>query len=314
MGRVFVTGATGLLGRWVMAIGGERGRAMVAIDGPSRGVDLGDARAADGALSALARGDVVVHTAAMAAIGDCAKDPAAAKRANVDATANVAALCRARGARLVHVSTDLVFDGEAAPYAEEATPRPLSVYGATKRDAERVVLTSQDAIVVRVALLFGPSLGPLGAAPPGAPDGPTPRRGFFDMQLATIRRRGALTLFDDEWRTPLSFASAAEGLLAIASRNVDGLLHLGGPERMSRLAMGERLLRFANTRLAIGEGASLLAVSRTSVPGEPRARDVSLACGRFESVIAGEAEVVRGGFEDECARMFTRLVGDAAGA
>src|SRR5207237_1287946 len=74
-------------------------------------------------------------------------------------------------------------------YREEDPPAPLSIYGQTKADAERLVLSYDRSVVVRLSLLFGPSL--IG------------REAFFDQQLAALRQHRPVTLFEDEWRTPL---------------------------------------------------------------------------------------------------------------
>ncbi len=282
MVRVLITGATGLLGGYLVEEVEHRGQIPIAYGGPSRekGVDLGDAAAVT-AVFEREKPHVVIHSAALAAIGDCVADPARAQRTNVDATKNIANACTKHGVRLVHVSSDLVFDGEHAPYAEDAPTSPLSLYGRTKAESEKAALTEPSAAVVRVALLFGPTV--------------TARKGFFDQQTATLKRGEPLRLFDDEWRTPISLRAAAEGLVSIAEGAYRGILHLGGPERMSRVEMGVRLARF----LEVAE-PKIESVSRLSLPGEPRARDVSLDSTKFHRLCGS---IATGTFEEECARM-----------
>ena len=284
MDSVVVTGASGLLGAYVSVALSRRRAPFFGWSGTkevpwAHRVELTDEDAVARAFDEAAP-SVVVHCAAMSAASDCARDPDRARAVNVDATARLARSCDAAGARLVLVSTDLVFDGEHAPYDEDAARSPLSVYGRTKADAEDAALAAGDACVVRVSLLFGATVGP--------------RLGFFDQQTRAIERGDAMTLFDDEWRTPLSLASAAEGLLLVAASDARGVLHLAGPERMTRLVMGQRLAA------TLGRDASTLrAASRTSAAGEPRARDVSLStrkfCEAFPSWRTGtyEAEIKR---------------------
>src|SRR5439155_2744036 len=97
------------------------------------------------------------------------------------------------------------FDGERAPYGEEDDPAPLSVYGRTKADAEAAVRAA-GGLVVRVSLLYGPSLS-------GRPS-------FFDDQAAALRSGRPLTLFEDEWRTPLALPAAARALVELARSGV----------------------------------------------------------------------------------------------
>ena len=282
MVRVLITGATGLLGGYLEAEVKRRGQVAIAYGGPRRetnGIDLGD-QAAVLTLFERERPHVVIHSAAMAAMSDCIADPEAAKRINVDGTRNIASACTKHGVRLVHVSSDLIFDGESAPYKEEAEPTPLSIYGRTKAEAERAALTDPTAAVVRVALLFGPTL--------------TERASFFDLTARRFEKGESMTLFEDEWRTPISLRAAAEGLLSIAEGAYRGTLNLGGPERMSRFEMGMRLARVLKIE------PKVQAVSRTSLGGEPRPKDVSLDSTKFHRLFGS---IATRSFEEECARM-----------
>jgi dTDP-4-dehydrorhamnose reductase len=114
------------------------------------------------------------------------------------------------------------------------------------------------SVVARVSLLFGPTIGG--------------RRSFFDEQVTALGNRTTCTLFEDEWRTPLGVLTAARALLTIARSDFAGILHVGGPERMSRLEMGQRLAAF------LGCDTTVIAPARRTDLGspEPRPRDTSL--------------------------------------
>ncbi len=264
--KIVVTGASGLLGGWLLHAFRERGDAVLpwchshALPG-AESIDLTDATNAAFALD-RASPDVVVHGAALSAIHDCVADPERAEALNTTVPGELAALCQRRRIRFVHVSTDLVFDGEAAPYAETAPTSPLSVYGRTKADAEARVLEA-GGVVVRTSLLYGPTL--------------TERIGFFDQQLAALRQGKPLRLFADEWRTPLALEDAGQALFRLAHADDSGVFHLGGPERMSRLEMGMRLAKAVSApAAAFAEGR------RADAEGEPRPRDVSLDSSRYQ--------------------------------
>jgi dTDP-4-dehydrorhamnose reductase len=271
--RLLITGASGQLGAYLLwQLRGRPG--VTAWSGSRRGdllgfplvaVDLGDRDAVAEAF-AQARPDAILHAGARAKVADCYRDPDAAQRVNAGGTAALAELAAASGARLVLVSTDLVFDGEHAPYREDDPPSPLPVYGKTKAAAEEAVRWMPRGLVARVSLLYGPSLS-------GRPS-------FFDEQAAALRQGRPVTLFHDEWRTPLDLATAARALLELACAEISGVLHIGGPQRLSRLEMGQRLALF----LGVQE-ANIVAVRRNDVPGaEPRPRDTSLDSSRWRAL------------------------------
>ena len=171
--------------------GGRRSRSGVSL----RPIDLTDGDGRDRRPPPQTDlGDVVLHAAALARVVDCCRDPERARHVNTDATQTLAGLAADAGARLVLVSTDLVFDGENAPYRETHAASPASVYGWTKREAEVAVLAVPRSAAVRVSLLYGPSLH-------GRPS-------FFDEQVAALRAGRPVTLFRDEWRTPLDLVTA----------------------------------------------------------------------------------------------------------
>ena len=270
--RLLLTGASGQLGSYVLRECRRQGETVIAwscrrqgelFSYPLRPVDLAEPDATATALRD-ARPDRIVHTAALAVLSDCQREPRRAEQINTRGSAILAELADWAKVPLVYISTDMVFNGERAPYREEDAVAPLSVYGRTKADAERVVLAYPRNTVVRIPLLFGPTL--------------VGRPTFFDQQILALRQRQPVTLFHDEWRTPLSLLTAARALLALA--HPLGLLHVGGPERFSRMEMGERLAAFLGC-----DPATIKSVSRRGVAAEePRPADLSLDSSRWRSI------------------------------
>jgi dTDP-4-dehydrorhamnose reductase len=266
---IVVTGASGFLGGHValaLAARGRPFRALVRAGEPPPGLASGVVRRLDledetatADLFAELRPEAVVHCAAEAAVAACAADPERARRLNVEVPARLASLCRSLGAHLVFVSTDMVFDGERAPYTEIDPTSPTTVYGTSKRDGELAVLAvSPSATVARLPLLYG--------------DSATSRESFQARVAADLRAGKPVRLFFDEHRTPLEVRTAARRLVSLAESRVEGVVHLPGPSRSSRMDLGRELCA------AIGADPELLVpVSRTCVPGEPRPRDLSLA-------------------------------------
>ncbi len=175
----------------------------------------------------------VVLCTALAKISDCEAYPELARALNVELPRRVASACAASGARLVTVSTDLVFGGgapRAGGYGESDPPAPVSHYGRTKMEGEVAVLEAcGNALVVRVPLLFGPSGGRgLGAS---------------DSLLAAIARGERPRLCTDEWRTPLSVVEAAAALCELLDTQHAGRLHVAGRHRITRYDLGLWMLR-----------------------------------------------------------------------
>jgi dTDP-4-dehydrorhamnose reductase len=287
--RILVTGASGQLGGYLLRrLSGHR-LTVIAWSGSHRGecfgsvlqpVDLSNPDAVRTAFRE-AKPEVVLHAGALARISNCHRDPDLARRINTDGSALLADLAAESGARLLLVSTDLVFDGERGCYREEDPAAPLSVYGRSKADAEAAVLAVPRGVVARLSLLYGPSV--------------VGRPSFFDEQVAALRAGRPVTLFADEWRTPLALSAAAEALVTLAQSDCTGLFHLGGPERLSRLEMGQRLAGF------LGVSAStIVAVNRADAPSpEPRPRDTSLDSSRWRGLFPGLAwPVWRAGLEE----------------
>ena len=214
---ILVTGASGYLGRELLAQARAAGRDATGTHLTNATADVSlDVcdRAAVDDLMARVRPAAVVHTAYLQG-GD------RMRRVNVDGAAHVAAAAARHGARLIHLSTDFVFDGELArPYREDDPPGPVNEYGASKLDGEHAVLeTHGDALVVRTSLIYA-----------GAEPGPTER-----MVLDALAGRADVAFFEDELRSPVARGDLAAALLELAELPQRGVLHLAGPEPVSRL-------------------------------------------------------------------------------
>jgi dTDP-4-dehydrorhamnose reductase len=156
--------------------------------------------------------EVVVHTAyrqdawAVTAVG----------------AANVALAASGCGARLVHVSSDVVFSGAAVTYAEDAVPEPVSPYGAAKAAAEVAVSAiAREAVIARTSLIMG------------RPEAPMERR-VHEL----LEGRAAGKLFEDDIRCPVHVDDLASALVELAFSDASGVRHLAGPDAVSRLEIG----------------------------------------------------------------------------
>jgi dTDP-4-dehydrorhamnose reductase len=207
--RWLVTGAGGMLGRDLVALLRERGSAVAGLT--RRELDVTDPQAVRAALRCH-RPDVVVNCAAWTAVDDAEAHEQDALRANGAGAAHLAAACAAGGARLVHLSTDYVFDGCAAsPYAEDAVPAPRTAYGRTKLAGERAVLGQPGCAgyVVRTAWLYGAH-----------------GRNFAGTMIRLAARRPAVEVVDDQRGQPTWTRDVAGRIVAlVAADAVPGVYH-----------------------------------------------------------------------------------------
>ncbi|ACC82136.1 SDR family oxidoreductase [Nostoc punctiforme] len=172
--------------------------------------------------------EAVIHTAAHSQPNFCQTNPKESHAINVIASCNIAGLCADNSIPCAFTSTDLVFDGLNAPYQEIDAVCPVNLYGEQKAIAEAGMLERYPLTAVcRMPLMFG-------AATPTA-------KSFIQPFIQTLQAEKELNLFIDEFRTPVSGTTAAKGLL-LALEKVNGIIHLGGKERLSRYDFGKILV------------------------------------------------------------------------
>lgn len=263
--RLLVTGASGFLGWNVCKIAldqydvhGTFNTHPLTIDNVIlHRIDCTDTSSLKILLAAVAP-DAVIHTAAAADPNFCQTHPDLSAKINVYTPAIIARICSDASIPFIFTSSDLVFDGKKAPYAENDPVCPLSLYGEHKALAEQEIsLAYPQAVICRMPLMYG--------------DAPPPAKSFIHPMIAALRAGTTLNLFTDEFRTPCSARDAAAGLLLAVKHPGVGTLHLGGPERLSRFDMGHLLAH------AIGITPSITASSQKEVKmAAPRAADVSM--------------------------------------
>ena len=276
--RLFVTGLAGYQGSHLAtaaaAAGWEVAGTVHAALVPERrwralSLDVRDRPAVVRAIAAVAP-DAVVHTAYR--MGDDER----ARSVNVAGAAAVAAGAAAAGARLVHLSTDVVFSGrQGRPLTEDDPPDPVTGYGQGKAEAEEAVSAEHpQALLVRTSLLYG-------GRRPGTHEA---------MALAVARGERDQAFFIDEVRCPIAVDDLAAALLELAALDLAGPLHVAGPDVLDRLELA-RLLAAAH-----GADPSGLRGAEGG-PGRPKAcvLDSGRARGLLRTRLRGVGEALAAG-------------------
>ena len=212
MKRVLVVGHRGMLGSALMtSLGAAASGAEVrGADLPE--VDITDTRSVEAALDA-SRPEIVINCAAFTRVDDAESHVDEAVSVNGEGAGNVAAAAAARGTRVVHLSTDFVFDGaKDGPYLETDTPRPLSVYGRSKLEGERrVARATDDHLIVRTSWLYGPG-----------------GSNFVDTILGLARTKRELTVVTDQRGCPTYTRDLARAIWALCGADARGIVHAAG--------------------------------------------------------------------------------------
>ena len=237
----------------VVGCNGQLGRSLaksVPPDVESIGLDLPDLDIANADMLLAACRDVrpavIINAAAYTAVDQAESEPEIANRVNVEGPKNIAAAARDVDARLIHISTDFVFDGRAtSPYGPDAGTNPLGVYGRTKRDGERVVLDvmPDKAVVVRTAWLYSKT-----------------GSNFVKTMLRLMSERNEISVVADQFGTPTWADSLAAVVWAFAGTPANsGIYHWtdGGESSWHQFAV------------AIQEEALSLGLLDTEIPVHP---------------------------------------------
>jgi dTDP-4-dehydrorhamnose reductase len=211
-------------------------------------LDITDPAALDRAFAEV-KPDVVVNCAAFHNVDVCESEPDAAWACNVRAVRDLAQ----RGAKLVHLSTNYVFDGvRAQPYAESDVPNPGSVYAITKLAGEHAALAyGDDPLVIRAAGLYGLH----GSASKGG--------NFVERMTARAKETGQIKMVDDQLLQPTFTADLAAAIADAVERDATGLVHLTAQDDCSWFEFTQEFLRLR------GIEAELKPVQTTVAPGQP---------------------------------------------
>ncbi|MEM0967050.1 MAG: SDR family oxidoreductase [Verrucomicrobiota bacterium] len=279
--KVFVFGASGLVGSAVtrslvrrrietFSFVGSRASGVEGI-ASERTFDITDQESVE-RLILEEWPDVVVNAAAVSSPADVDQNPSFAEKVNVAFPRQLAMLTRHLGAQLIHLSTDMVFDGREGGYRSTAVPNPTSLYGQLKLMAEREVLkfNSERPVVLRITIVNGNSV--------------SGQRSVHEKILSAVFAGEKPSLFTDEKRQPCSAENVAEVIVELIERNdLHGIFHWAGSEPVSRYDLGKAILeRFGFPEDSI-QAASIASFSDSSTRPEDLTLELEPLAGKLKT-------------------------------
>jgi dTDP-4-dehydrorhamnose reductase len=224
--RILVMGHKGMLGSDLMDV--------LARDHEVSGVDIAefDITSAPDCLRVVGEfnPEVIVNAAAYTDVDGCETNREACLAVNAEGVRNIANACKDSGAKIVHYSTDYVFDGtKGEPYLEDDPCRPINTYGASKRKGEELLIeTAENHVLIRTAWLYG-------------------RQGknFVKAILAKARDEGMLRVVDDQVGSPTFSFDLAQATKLLVERDCRGIYHVTNRGVCSWFQFAQRILEYA---------------------------------------------------------------------
>lgn len=240
---ILITGSNGLLGqKLVDLLTQESGVNLIATArGENRlsnltgytyeSLDITDQTAVE-AVFAKFQPQVVIHTAAMTNVDTCESDLLGCELLNVTAVEHIVQACEKHNSFLCHLSTDFIFDGEAGPYDEEAIPNPISIYGESKLQAEKIIQASTIRwAIARTVLVFGI-----------VPD--MSRTNIILWVKKSLEEGKQINVVTDQFRTPTLAEDLAIGCWLIAQKEAQGIFNISGEELLTPYEMAIKTAEF----------------------------------------------------------------------
>ena len=232
MKRILITGSNGLLGQKIVELLSRSSSYNLLLTSkqeqsvfeeetlPYRQLDATDKQEVRKVVDEI-EPDVIIHTAAMTNVDQCEIEREAAWRSNVGSMENLVHAAKLVGARVIHLSTDYVFDGKNGPYDECARPNPLGYYGRTKLASENVLHTSGILhTIVRTMVLYGVGYGV--------------KLNFILWLLKNLSEGKPIKVVDDQIGNPTLVDDLAYAIIKIMELERTGLYHIAGPDLVSR--------------------------------------------------------------------------------
>ncbi|MDH5543568.1 MAG: SDR family oxidoreductase [Nitrospinota bacterium] len=268
--KILVTGVTGQIGSRVAGLLAGEHFIVAAVRKTGNHLpyaeikmELGDPASIHTAVRS-AKPDAVIHAAAITSPETCNMDEKGCMKINLEGTRHLTEACGVNSARMIYLSTDLVFDGKGSLYTELDTPNPLSIYAESKLKGEEVVSEILvDHVIARTSIVFG--------------RGAFSENGFTHWLTSNLSKGKRLELYTDQYRSHFYIGDCARAIAELLRKDSRGLYHLSSGKRESRYEFALKVAK----RLSLDD--TLLAPSKMEKHGDmaKRPKDCSLDNGKL---------------------------------
>ena len=173
----------------------------------------------------------VIHTVAFPNVDFCELNPKLTDSLHVKITEEISEICSTVNSKLIYFSTDAVFDGnKSGKYIELDTPNPMSYYGKTKLEAEKIILQNRNNLILRTTVIYGWHK----------------RSRFTNWVLDTLKNKKPVTAFTDQYNTPTLVDDLAQSVFSIIKKDLSGLFHTSGKSCLNRFEFAQKLAKSFN--------------------------------------------------------------------
>jgi len=237
MSNVFITGTNGLLGQHLVESFSRVHQVFASDLGsepfflfphvPYEPMDILDKEKLNFLITSF-KPQLIINAAAYTDVDGCETNKEKAWEVNVKGVDNFIDVCQKEKTKLIHISTDYVFDGKNGPYSEDDPPNPASYYGRTKLEAElRIKAGGIDFIIIRTNVLFGV--------------GEKVNPNFFTWVLDKLRNSEKIRVVTDQFNNPTLVDDLARAILELASKKFSGIINLAGSDYLSRYDFAQKI-------------------------------------------------------------------------
>ena len=171
--------------------------------------------------------DIIIHLAALTDVDECEKNPKKAKEININGTKN---FCENFDGYFIYISTDYVFDGKNGPYSENDPVNPINIYGSTKLEAEKAVLSkSGDNLIMRSNVIYDYNMNS--------------KASFLNWVIESLENKKKIKVVNDQYNNPTYAESLAIAIYKSIKKNLNGVVHWADEELIDRYEFSLRIAK-----------------------------------------------------------------------